>query len=122
MSRIGAFALALVLLACCIGCDEKSASVVQTGLNLSFANCVTTGIYVFIDGDDDLANATYCSSEITNFIEIAPGTHTLNARANITVADTSYCWTRSFSVSDGQITELVLDCIGASCDTTATPE
>lgn len=113
MARVGAFALLIVLLACLIGCEEKTASVQQTGINLQFENCISFAVWVWVDGD---YIGTY-TSEQRSYIGIGPGGHTLFARGNIVVADSSYCWTQSFSVSDGQITDVRLNCRGAKCET-----
>lgn len=112
MRRIGPFFLLAVILAGLLGCSEKSSSVVQTGLNLKFANCLTCGVYLWIDGE----YVTTCSSEQSNFVEVSPGNHSLFAKGNIVVADSSYCWSRNFIVSEGQVTEITLDCIGARCE------
>ncbi len=112
MKRIGGLILVVLLFASLLGCSEKSSSVKQTGLNLRFTNCLTCAVWVWIDGD----YVATCTVEQANFIEVPPGNHSLFARANIVVADSSYCWSRDFSVSDGAVTELVLDCIGARCE------
>lgn len=111
MARLGAFVALIVLLSLLFGCAEKTTSVQQTGLELRFANCLTFAAWVWVDGS---YVGTYTSDQ-PNEIDVAPGSHSLFVRGNTVVADTSYCWTTSFSVSDGELTRLVLDCVGAKC-------
>ncbi len=118
MARIGAFAALTILIALLIGCSEKTSSTEQTGLELNFAHCLTFSAWVWIDGEYVGA----FTSEQPSIIEMGSGGHTLFARSNMVVADTSYCWTTSFNVSDGQTTEVILDCVGARCESATTLE
>ena len=114
MARVGAFGLSVLFLSLIIvGCDEKATSVQETGLMLSFSNCNTFTAYVWID--DVLLPDEY-STEQPSLIEIASGSHKIFVRGNIVIGDSSYCWTENFSVSEGAITPLALDCIGAKCE------
>lgn len=118
MARVGAFAAITLLIALMIGCAEKTSSTEQTGLELVFDNCITFAAWVWIDGE---YVGTF-TSEQPSVIELAAGGHSIFARSNMVVGDSSYCWTRSFSVSDGQTTEVVLDCVGARCQSATTLE
>jgi hypothetical protein len=111
MVRLGVFVSLVLFVSLLIGCSEKATSVQETGLDLRFANCLTFSAWVWIDGG---YMGSY-TSEQPNIIDVPAGGHTLFVRGNIVVADTSYCWTGNFRVSEGQITTVVLDCRGAKC-------
>jgi len=111
MARVGAFVLMILFVSLLIGCSEKTSSVQNTGINLTFANCLSFAAWVWVDGS---YMGTY-TTEVPNLIEVPAGGHSLFVRGNIVVSDTSYCWTSNFSVSDGQVTAVVLDCVGAKC-------
>ena len=85
-------------------------------LEIVTTRCVDFQLFIWID---DHFAGSYPNNFINNqpiAIEVPLGSHTLDARANIVVADTSYCWTRDFVISEGQRSAvLVLDCIGAAC-------
>lgn len=118
MARVGAFAALTLLIALLIGCSEKTSSTEQTGAELVFENCITFSAWVWID--DEYVGAF--TSEQPSVIALGAGAHSLFARSNMVVGDTSYCWTRTFSVSDGQTTEVTLDCVGARCESPTTLE
>jgi len=89
-------------------------------LEVVTARCVVFSLLMWIDGHyvgsfgNDLPN----DQPIT--IEVPLGGHTLYAKANIVVSDTSYCWTKGFVISERQESAvLVLDCIGAACPSSA---
>ena len=85
-------------------------------LEIVTTRCVDFLLLIWID---DSYAGSYANNLINNqpiTLEVPLGSHTLDARANIVVADTSYCWTRDFVISEGQRSAvLVLDCIGAAC-------
>ncbi|MBN1884999.1 MAG: hypothetical protein JW876_05700 [Candidatus Krumholzibacteriota bacterium] len=110
MKRIGVITALLALsLAIAGGCDDETAGVDQTGINLRFANCLPLGIWVFVDDEYQ----SFASTEEPQFISVTAGSHTLWARSNAQLGDEFYSWDIEFSVSDGQITELTLDCTDA---------
>ncbi len=111
MARVGAFVFLILFVSLLIGCSEKTSSVQETGMSLQFANCLSFAAWVWVDGS---YMGTY-TSEQPNLIEVPAGGHSLFVRSNLVVADTSYCWTSNFSVSEGQVTPVVLDCVGAKC-------
>ena len=113
MKRVGALALILALALTVSGCEEDAMGVDETGVQLTFTNCLTFAVWLWIDGE---YQGTFTSEE-TQFVEIVSGSHTLYARSNAFVdqANKYFCWTTSFSVSDGQTTYVALDCTGAWC-------
>jgi hypothetical protein len=96
-----------------LGCKEEATEAQTTGVEITFVNCLTFNAQIFID---DSYKGSY-SSERPAIIELAAGSHTLWAKSNLSVnePDTSFCWTESFSVSDGSVTRLLLDCEGHGC-------
>ncbi len=116
MTRVGAFALLILFVSLVVGCSEKTASVQETGIRLGFSNCLTFAAWVWIDG---YYVGTY-TSEQPSLIDVTAGGHTLFVRGNIVVGDSSFCWTQDFSVSEEQVTEVTLDCVGAKCETVET--
>ena len=112
MRRIGALIFTLLMiLTSNIGCEDTSQEVQPTGVELRFSNCLTFGVWVFVD-DDYKGTA---SSEEPKFYSVLSGSHTLYARSNGKIEGVDYCWTIDFSVSDGNTTLVQLSCIGAEC-------
>jgi len=113
MVRIGAFALTVLALFLLLGCGEKAATVQQTGLELAFPHCLPFNAEVWID-NNYFGSFT---SQRPSLLEVAVGSHTLYAKSNLSVhkPDTFFCWTENFSVADGKITYLSLDCYGHGC-------
>jgi hypothetical protein len=118
MFRVGAFALVVLVLSLFFGCSDKTSDVKPTGLELSFPNCLSFNAQVFVDNNF----VGSFSSERAWFIDVATGSHTLYAHANIVVVkgDTSFCWTQNFNVADGQTTRVQLDCRTGGCPPTGT--
>ena len=113
MKRIGVIAALLALsLMFAGGCDDETEGVSTTGINLTFANCLPFGIWVFVDDEYQ----SFASSEEPHFVSVTPGNHTLWARSNAQLGDEYFRWEIEFSVSDGQTTELLLDCTDATHD------
>ncbi len=104
------FILALmpVLLA---GCSDDTQKVTPTGIELKFTECLTFGVWVFVD--DEFQGMA--SSEEPAFFALAPGTYELYLRGNAYLDDTYFCWTDEISVSDGNTTVLYYSCDGAEC-------
>ncbi len=113
MKRIGALALILAIALTVSGCEEETQGVDETGINLGFTNCLTFAIWLWID---DEYEGTFTSEE-TQFVEVAAGSHTLYARSNAFLDQENkyFCWSTSFSVSEGQLTYVTLDCTNAWC-------
>ncbi len=120
MKRIGIMLMVLVLVFIYSCGDKDSEGVQETGLELRFKNCITFAVWLWIDGE---YQGTFTSEE-SNFIPIGAGSHTLYAKSNIVLTETDeyFCWSTKFSVSDGKVTYLTLDCEGHACsDTLSAP-
>jgi hypothetical protein len=113
MFRVGVFALAMLLLSMFFGCSDETTDTEPTGVEVAFPSCLTFNAVVFIDGN---YVGSY-SSERSWFIDIAAGTHHLEAHSNLSVVDddTGFCWDETFSVADGSTTLLSLPCDTAAC-------
>ncbi len=112
MRQLGAviciLALMPVLLA---GCSDDTQEVTPTGIRLTFTECLTFGVWVFLDGDYQ----GMVASEEPAFIAVAPGEYELYMRSNANYGDIYVCWTDEISVSDGNTTVLSYSCDGAEC-------
>ena len=111
MARIGGMALIVLALFLLVGCSDKTTGTDQTGVAITFPHCLTFNALIWVD---DNYVGSY-SSEHEAVIELSSGAHSLEAKANIVVADTTYCWTTNFSVDSGKLTDLQLDCYGHGC-------
>jgi hypothetical protein len=113
MFRVGAFVLIALVLSLAFGCSETTSEAQPTGVELSFSSCLTFNAMVFID---DAYMGSF-SSERPAFISVASGNHALYVKGNIVVVDgdSTFCWTESFSVADGQTTALDLNCTTGGC-------
>ncbi len=112
MRRIGALVMILMLTSIiAAGCEDDSNDTQMTGLELRFSDCLTFGIWVFIDGEYQ----GMASSEEPKVFSLGAGTYEFYARSNAKLGDTYFCWNESVSVSDGNITILRLSCDGAEC-------
>jgi len=109
MNRVGVL-LILVSLTLLLfsGCDEETMAVDRTGIEVRCSNCLTFGVYVFID-DDPIGEV---SSEETGFFELPSGSYDLYAYSNAESHTTNlyYCWHQTVTVSDGNVTGVVLAC------------
>jgi hypothetical protein len=110
MVRIGAVALIVLSTFLLFGCNETTGND-QTGLDLSFGNCLTFEAWVWLNED---YIGSY-SSDVTSFIECGSGSYTVYAKSNIVAGDSCYCWTKTVTVADGKTTPVHLDCVGAGC-------
>ncbi len=117
MFRVGAFVLIALVLSLSLGCNEKTSEAQETGLELGFMNCITFNAWVFIDGQSAENLKGSYSSERAWFIDVAAGNHTLYVESNLVVSagNTKFCWTENFSVADGQVTYLTMDCDSTVC-------
>ena len=110
MNRVGVFltlvALTLLLSA---GCDEDTTEVSRTGIEVRCSGCLPFGVYVFVD-DEPIGEV---SSEEPGFFELPSGTFSLYAYSNAESSTTNqyFCWSQSVTVSDGNVTDVVLECI-----------
>jgi hypothetical protein len=100
----------ILLLAVSPGC-KKETTTDETGLNITTANCLTFGIWVFLDGQYQ----GMISSEEPHFFSLPSGTYELSARSNADLGEIYFCWTQEVTVNDGGTTEVLLDCDGAEC-------
>ena len=112
MRQLGAvlFILALmpVLLA---GWSDDTQEVTPTGIRLNFSECLTFGVWVFVEGEYQ----GMASSEEQSFFELAPGTYELYLRGNALLGDIYFCWSDQVTVTDGNTTSLSYSCDGAEC-------
>lgn len=112
MRQLGAVLLILALMPVLLaGCSEDSQDVAPTGIRLEFTECLTFGVWVFVEGEYQGMS----SSEEQSFFELAPGTYELYLRGNALLGDTYFCWTDQITVSDGVTTSLFYSCDGAEC-------
>ncbi len=120
MKRVGAvWVIAALAVAVFIGCEEDTANVEETGFAMSFENCLPVGVLVFIDSEYQ----DFISVEEHTFFNIPAGSYTLEVKSNTKFTggeeDSFYYWSEILSVSDGRVTQIVLDCTGAMCPDTA---
>ena len=107
MFRVCAFVLVVLGLSLFFGCSDKTSGAKPTGLELGFMNCFTFNAEVYIDNND----VGPFSCERVSFINVEKaGNHTLYARANCVMADSTYSWTKNFSVVEGGTTHVDLNC------------
>jgi len=112
MRQLGAAIFILVLMSLFLaGCSDDTQDVQPTGIRVSFTDCLTFGIWVFVEGEYQ----GMVSSEEPGFIELAPGSYELYMRSNAKLGDVYFCWTDQVSVSDGTTTSLTFSCEGAEC-------
>jgi hypothetical protein len=112
MKRIGAAAVLLGLFLLILsGCEEETTGVEEKGLEIAFTNCLSFGVYVWVDG----LFQGYTSTDEPKLFEIPSGSHTLYARSNAIKEGSYYCWSTNVSVSDSGISTVTLDCTGAEC-------
>ncbi|MCK4548803.1 MAG: hypothetical protein KAU49_01495 [Candidatus Krumholzibacteria bacterium] len=112
MRQLGAIILILALMPVLLaGCSDDSQEVAPTGISLNFTDCLTFGIWVFIEGEYQ----GMASSEEPSFFALAPGSYELYMRSNAMYGDIYVCWTDQITVSDGNTTGLTYSCDGAEC-------
>ena len=112
MRQLGAVILILALLPVLLaGCSDDSQEVAPTGIQLNFTECLTFGVWVFVEGEYQ----GIASSEEPAFFALAPGTYELYLRSNAQLGDTYACWTDQISIADGSTTILSYSCDGAAC-------
>ena len=111
MRRIGVLLMisSLLMLLFASGCED-SQTAEETGFELATTNCIVFGIHVQIDG---VPLEGMASSEQPYFYPLAAGTYRLFARSNVTLSMSEpdpLCWTREITISDGNVTTVILDC------------
>ncbi len=117
MARIGGtmfLALCFVVLCASLGCDKKTTETQETGIAITFAQCLEFPAKIRIDGN---YIGTYPSGHEA-VIETAAGSHQLEVDGLgfcVQGTDTTFCWTTNVSVADGQLTPVLLDCTGHGC-------
>lgn len=119
MKRVGALVAILALGALfAAGCEEDVVTVASTGVEIGFTNCITVGVWVWIDDEYQ----GFISTDNAEYFETSSGSHQIYCRSNAILTDNRqfYCWSRSVTVSENNVSLLALDCVGAGCtDTTA---
>jgi len=113
MRQLGAVILILALMPVLLaGCLDDSQEVTPTGIRLTFTECLTFGVWVFIEGEYQ----GMISSEEIGFIPLAPGSYELYMASNAKIGNTYFCWTEQITVADGSTTNLTYSCDGAECE------
>lgn len=109
MNRVGVL-LMLVSLTLLLfsGCDEEPTAVSRTGIEVRCSYCLTFGVYVFVDNEP----IGEISSEESDFFELPSGSYDLYAYSNAEFSATNqfYCWQQTVTVSEGNVTGVVLVC------------
>jgi hypothetical protein len=109
MNRVGIL-LVLVSLTLLLfsGCDEETTSVERTGIEVRCSGCLPFGVYVFVN-DEPIGEI---SSEEPGFFELPGGSYDLYAYSNAESSTTNqyFCWHQTLTVSDGNVTGVVLVC------------
>jgi hypothetical protein len=112
MRQLGAIMCILALMPVLLaGCSDDTQEVSPTGIKIGFTDCLTVGIWVFVNGD----YIGMASSEEPTFFELAPGTYELYMRTNAYLGDIFGCWNDQVSVSEGNTSTLFYSCDGAEC-------
>lgn len=103
--------VALMLIALFTGCEEETASAEETGIRTVFEDCVTFGVYIFIEGELQ----TEVSTDEPQFIPLPAGTYHFYGISNASIGGNFFCWSREITVSDGNMQDILLSCSGAEC-------
>ncbi len=112
MRQLGAVILILALMPVLLaGCSDDTQEVTPTGIKVTFRDCLTFGVWVFVEDEYQ----GIASSEESAFFPLAPGTYNLYMRSNAMYGDIYVCWTDQISVSEGSTTSLTYSCDGAEC-------
>jgi hypothetical protein len=108
MKRISGVALviAIILALTITGCEDDSQSTEATGFNLVIEDCISFGVYVYIDGEFQ----DFASTDEPQFFPLPAGTYDIWAYGNASVGNQYACWTDQVTVSDGGVTRLTLFC------------
>jgi hypothetical protein len=113
MRQLGAVLFILILLPVWLsGCSDDTQEVVPTGIKLYFTDCLTFGVWVFVEGEYQ----GMCSSEEQCFFPLAPGTYELYMRSNASYGEIFVCWTDQITVTENNTTSLTYSCDGAECE------
>ena len=110
MNRVGVLSIMILLIMLLsYGCDEETTAVEATGMEIYCYGCLPFGVYVFVDNEP----IGEVSSEESGFFELPSGSYELYAYSNAESSTTNqyYCWHQTVTVSDGNITAVILPCI-----------
>ncbi|MBU8922257.1 MAG: hypothetical protein KOO63_10610 [Bacteroidales bacterium] len=111
MKRISgvALVLAIILALTITGCEDDSQSAEATGFDLVIEDCLSFGVYVYIDGEFQ----DFASTDEPHFFPLPSGTYEIWAYGNAKDNNTNQyiCW-RDYqvTVNDGSVTRLTLYC------------
>ena len=112
MKQLGAVVLILALIPGLLaGCSDDTQEVNPTGFRLTFTDCLSFGVWVFVEGEYQ----GMASSDEPAFFELGPGTYELYLRSNASLGEIYACWTAQISISEGNTTSLTYSCDGAAC-------
>ena len=113
MRQLGAVLLILALMPVLLtGCSDDSQEVTPTGIRLDFTECLTFGVWVFVEGEYQ----GMLSSEESGFFPLAAGTYELYMASNAKIGNTYFCWTDQVTVTEGSTTDRTYSCDGAECE------
>jgi hypothetical protein len=112
MRQLGAVLFILALMSVLLaGCSDDSQEVTPTGIRLTYTECLSFGVWVFVEGEYQ----GMASSEEPTFFALAPGTYELYMASNARIGDTYFCWTDQVTITDGNTTSLTYSCDGHEC-------
>ncbi len=97
---------ALMFMLFSAGCEDETENAGETGIRIYTQDCLDFGIYVFID-DEEMGFIS--ALEPANII-LPAGTYQLFARTNAAWEGHELCWTGEYTVTDGELTDIVLPC------------
>ena len=94
------------------GCSDDTQEVSPTGIRLEFTECLSFGVWIFIEGEYQ----GMASTEEFYALNLAAGTYEIYLRGNAMLGDTYYCWgPETVTVTDGNMTMKSYSCDGAEC-------
>ena len=94
------------------GCSDDTQEVTVTGLRLEFTECLSFGVWIFVEGEYQ----GMASTEEVYPLELPSGTYEIYLRGNAMLGETYFCWgPETVTVTDGEMTTRRYSCDGAEC-------
>ncbi|MCK4538104.1 MAG: hypothetical protein KAV42_04840 [Candidatus Krumholzibacteria bacterium] len=108
MKRISgvALVLAIILALTITGCEDDSQSTEATGFELVIEECLSFGVYVYVDGEFQ----DFASTDEPHFFPLPAGTYDVWAYGNATIGNQYACWSNQVTVRDTDVVRLTLFC------------